>query len=139
MIFLLYQTLLFFAKYAIIVELYWSTGYRKAENMINIVHYESDYNDERKITAVRVKLKYIVKGEEDVLPRHALVATVSASFFDTTLLTDVGESVEISPNPKRGDIINLKIKIEKDKNLSFEDIGRFLGALQTSLDNIKLF
>ena len=84
--------------------------------------------------------KCITEEGKELLPMHPLVATVSASFNSTTLLTDVGESYKITPDPKRsGDVIDLKVRIKENYNLSYEDIARFLEAFQAALDTTKLF
>ena len=108
--------------------------------MINIVHVNVHCNDERNITAVELKLKSLtnVEGEENPLTGHALVATVSAAFFKTTLLTDAGKSLETALNPKRQNIVNLTINIT-NKDLTLGDVGRFADAFQEALDNTRLF
>lgn len=106
--------------------------------MINIVHYEVCCNDRRAITAIVIKLKFFREEGKQDLYDHALVATVSAAFYRTTLLTDVGESLTTSLNPKRGDIINLKIAIKESAELVFADVGNFMVAFQRALDETNL-
>ena len=104
--------------------------------MVNIVHIDIHCDDDRKITAIEIKLKYVNKEDESVLSGQTLVATVSAAFFKTTLLVDVGKSLKITPG-KRDDIVNLTVRIDGD--LKFEDVARFSEALQNALDETKLF
>ncbi len=107
--------------------------------MINIVHINIHCDDKRQITAVELKLKSISTEEnENLLVGHALVATISAAFFKTTLLADAGKSLETVLNPKRQNIVNLTINIDNE-NLTFVDVGRFAGAFQEALDETKLF
>ena len=106
--------------------------------MINIVHVNIHCDDQRKITAVELKLKSLTKEGETDMVGHTLVATVSAAFFKTTLLTDAGKSLETAINPKRNNIVNMTIRIAND-NLTLADVGRFADAFQEALDNTKLF
>ena len=142
MLLLLYQNLTFLAICAIIARL---GGIRhpidspwKGAPMVNIVHVNIHCNDGRKITAIEIKLKYFPKEEECVLSGQTLVATVSAAFFKTTLLTDVGKSLKITPG-KRDEIVNLSVRIGDENNLTFEDVARFSTALQQALDETRLF
>ena len=105
--------------------------------MINIVHVDTHYSDQRVITAVDIKLKFFKSNGEKPLTGHPLAATVSAAFFKTTLLTDVGKSLSIEPNPKRHDIINLVISF-RDNDLKFSDIARFIDVLQRALDETNI-
>ena len=100
--------------------------------MINIVHVNIHCNDERKITAIEAKLK-----SKNDLSGHPLLATISAAFFKTTLLDDSGDALQIVPNPERKDIVNLVVTIKRD-GLSFEDVARFLEALQKALDETSI-
>ena len=107
--------------------------------MINIVHVEYRCDDQRRITALQVKLKSF-KNKEDskILTGHYLSATVSAAFFKTTLLTDEGKSLKTIPNPERNNIIDLVINL-KDNKLSFKDVALFLEAFQKAIDETDLF
>ena len=108
--------------------------------MINIVHIDIHCSDLRKITAVSCKAKFIrKKGETQQLLGHQLIATVSAAFYKTTLLTDEGVSLRTALNPKRNDIVDVTVILTKDNDLSFEDVTRFVVAFQVALDNTKLF
>ena len=101
--------------------------------MINIVHINTHCNDDRKITKIEVKLKSI-----NDLSGHPLLATISAAFFKTTLLTDAGDALQILPNLDRKDIVNLEVSIKDNLNLSFEDIARFLEAFQEAIDRTTI-
>ena len=107
--------------------------------MINIVHVEYRCDDQRRITALQVKLKSFKNKEDDkVLTGHYLAATISAAFFKTTLLTDEGKSLKTIPNPERNNIIDLVINL-KDNKLSFKDVALFLEAFQKAIDETDLF
>ena len=100
--------------------------------MINLVHLNVHFNDERKITAIDIKMKAIPEEKENK-GRHNLVARVPAAFFATTLFTDDGASLKTIPNPKRDDIVDLFISL-KENNLSFEDVAKFISYFQKELD-----
>ena len=107
--------------------------------MINIIHVNIHYDDHRNITALEMKLKSLKNSEDEKeLSEHWLVATVSAAFFRTTLLTDEGKSLTISSNPKRGNIVNLHIAL-KENNMTFQNITNFIEAFQAELDKTSLF
>ena len=107
--------------------------------MINIVHVEYHCNDQRKISALQVKLKFFKSDKEDkILTGHYLAATVSAAFFKTTLLTDEGKSLRTIPNSKRGNIVDLFLDFKENK-LTYTDIAKFLDAFQKALDETNLF
>lgn len=104
--------------------------------MINIVHVEANLNDERVVTSLNIKMKYIKNGND--LTEHQLVATVSAAFYKTTLLVDVGKNLKTELNPKRGDIVNLVV-ILKNNSLQPRDVSNFLEAFQKAIDETSLF
>ena len=106
--------------------------------MINIVHIDIHCNDHRMITAIEIKLKSFTEEDGEALSGHPLIATVSAAFFKTTLLTDVGKSLKTVLNPKRSNVVNLIVTL-KETHLSFEDVARFTEALQKALDETSLF
>ena len=108
--------------------------------MINIVHVNIHCNDDRNITKVEIKLKSFSETEEseNALVGHAMLATVSAAFYKTTLLVDSGRSLETALNPKRQNIVNLTINITNE-NLTLADVGRFASAFQAALDETNLF
>ena len=108
--------------------------------MINIVHVEYHLNDKRNISAIEVKLKSFktIDSEDKVLSGHYLAATISAAFFKTTLLTDVGKSLRTIPNPNRSNVIDLFIDL-KENSLTYNDVARFLDAFQKALDETNLF
>ena len=104
--------------------------------MINIVHIDTHFNDKRGISALEIKLKSLGNGSPKITG-HPLVATISAAFFKTTLLTDVGQSLSIEVNPKRSDIVDLTINM-RDSDLTFGDIAKFIEALQKALDETNI-
>ena len=102
--------------------------------MISIVHVNIHCDDKRNITAVEVKLKSI-----DDLSGHPLIATISSSFFQTTLLSDSGNALQIIPNPDRKDIVNFVVSVKEGDSLSFADVANFLSAFQKALDATTIF
>lgn len=106
--------------------------------MVNIVHIDTHFDDKRNITAIDIKLKLFEEGDKKPLSGHELVATISAAFFKTTLLTDAGKALNIVPNPDRHDIVDLSISL-RENDLAFEDIAKFATALQNALDDTSLF
>ncbi len=102
--------------------------------MNNIVHVEVYCDDKRNITAVAVKVKHF--GEK--IEPHAFVATVSAAFYRTTLLSDVGKSLKTELNPKRHDVVDLIVTLKKN-SIKQVDVGNFLEAFQNALDETNLF
>lgn len=107
--------------------------------MINVVNLDIHYNDYRRITAVDIKLKSIASGVEYKLTGHELVATVSAGFFRTTLLTNSGGKLEVKPNESRNDIVNLIVSFKEDNDLTVIDIANFITAFQYATDGVDLF
>ena len=107
--------------------------------MINIVHVDIHCNDEREITAVEIKVKSFTEKEREALSRNLLAATVSAAFFKTTLLADVGKSLKTILDPKRDNVLDLFISLEESSGLTYRDIANFADALQKALDETSLF
>ena len=105
--------------------------------MINIVHVDIHLDDERNITAVEMKLKSLEDNKPE-LSGHPLIATVSAAFYKTTLLTDFGKSLTTELNPNRSNIINLTVSL-KENTMTYEDVGKFVDYFQKALDETKLF
>ena len=105
--------------------------------MINIVHVDIHFDDQRKMTAIEIKVKSVSK--EDMLSGHPLVSTTSAAFYETTLLADVGEHLETAINPNRNNVVNLKVVLKDDNDLTYEDVGNFLNSFQSALDQTSLF
>ena len=106
--------------------------------MINIIHIDVHYNDNRIITAVEVKLKSLSKDGEPVLSGHQLLATVSAAFFKTTLLADVGKDLKTTLCPDRNNVVDLVVNV-KESNLTSGDVANFTDALQRACDDTHLF
>lgn len=106
--------------------------------MLNIVHDETHYNDERKITAIEVKVKSVAEEGKESLVGNSLWGTVSDAFYKTTLLSDVGTSLRTVPNQNRKDIVDLIVDI-KDDTLSRNDVANFVNAFQKALDETSLF
>ena len=105
--------------------------------MINIVHLDIYYSDQREITAIEMKLKSFSDEKGGALSGHPLNATVSAVFFSTTLLDDAGTNFRLTPDPERGHVIDLKVNFFK-KDLTLTDVNRFIEAFQNALDNTSL-
>lgn len=101
--------------------------------MINIVHVEVSCDDKRTITAIAVKIKSSHKIEP-----HELVATISAAFYKTTLLSDVGKSLKTQLNPKRHDVVDIIVTL-KENRLTQVDVGNFIEAFQKALDETTIF
>ena len=99
--------------------------------MINIIHVNTHFDDNREITALEVKLKYI--EEDGERQNQYLIAIVCKAYYNTTLLPDVTEKLNISTNPKRTEIVNLSIKL-KENNMAITDIADSISALQRTLD-----
>ena len=107
--------------------------------MINIIHVNVHYDDRRNITALEVKLKSLKdSGDEKALLKESLNATVFAAFFKTTFLAAEGKSLTIKANPKRGNVVDLRIAL-KENSLRLQDIINFIEAFQTELDTTSLF
>ena len=106
---------------------------------VNVVNLDIHYNDNRRITAVDIKLKSTALDSERKLTGHELVATVSAGFFRTTLLTNSGGKLEVKPNESRNDIVNLIVSFEEDNDLTVIDIANFITAFQYATDEVNLF
>lgn len=104
--------------------------------IINIVHVDIHYDDNREITAVDIKLKAM---EGTRLNSHEFTATVSAAFFKTTLLTDVGAALQIKPSANRCNIINLYICLKEQNKLALHDVANFVDAFQKAVDDTHLF
>lgn len=106
--------------------------------MINIVHLDVYYSDQREITAIEMKLKSLENAEGGkALSGHPLNATVSAAFFYTTLLDDAGTNFRLTPDPERGHVIDLKVNFFK-RDLTLNDVNRFIEAFQKALDTTEL-
>ena len=100
--------------------------------MINVIHINVHFDDDRKITAIDVKLKLIKNNDEDESNQY-MVTTICKAFYNTTLLADVGKSLNISVNPNRQNIVNLSVKL-KENDMSLKDIANFNDAFQQALD-----
>ena len=102
--------------------------------MVSIIHINTHFNDNRGITALEVKLKYIQKESEKEQDQY-LVAAICKAFYDTTLLPNEGKRFNICVNPKRPDIVNLNIKF-KENSMTIMDIANFINTFQQALDEI---
>ena len=100
--------------------------------MVNIIHLNVHCDDNRRVTALEIKLKSIPEEVENENSQH-LVARVSAAFFATTLLADAGKSLRTTLNPKRRNVVNLHV-VFRENNLSFDDVTKFINAFQCELD-----
>ena len=105
--------------------------------MVNIVHSNIHFDDERRITALELKLKSINNGE--ILIGQPMITTISMALSKTTLLKDSGKTLKITQNPKRGNIVDLTISLEKDSEFTIEDYAKFHAYFQEALDTTKLF
>ena len=106
--------------------------------MLNIVHDETHYDDNRVITAIQVKVKSVEENGKESLIGNSLWGTVSDAFYKTTLLSDVGTSLRTVPNQNRKDIVDLIVDI-KDNALTRNDVANFVDAFQKALDEASLF
>lgn len=106
--------------------------------MLNIVHDETHYNDNREITAIEVKVKSVAEEGKQSLTGNSLWGTVSDAFYKTTLLSDVGTSLRTVPNKNRKDIVDLIVDIDGNA-LSRKDVANFVDAFQKALDETSLF
>ena len=101
--------------------------------MINIVHIDVHCDDERKITALEIKLKSCPEEAVNASNQH-LIARVSAAFCSLRLFAEHGKNIKMEINPKRPDILNLDIIFWENK-LEFKDVARFIEAFQKALDD----
>ncbi|MBQ2622732.1 hypothetical protein IJG12_00160 [Candidatus Saccharibacteria bacterium] len=100
--------------------------------MINIVNCVIRFNDKREITGIELKLKAIPEEKENE-EKHHLVARASAAFYATTLFGDTGKSLRTTLNPRRNDVVDLRVSL-KENELSLSDVARFVEAYQRELD-----
>ena len=105
--------------------------------MINIVHENIHFDDQRCITAVEIKLKSILAGNNEITGQP-LVTTVSWALSKTTLLVDEGRSLKMVLNPKRGNILDLTIGLERGSKMTMGDYAKFHDFFQQSLDETSL-
>ena len=101
--------------------------------MINIVHINVHCDDERKITALDIKLKSCPEEAVNASNQH-LIARVSAAFYSLRLFAECGKNIKMELNPKRQDIVNLHVTFWENK-LLFRDVATFIDSFQEALDN----
>ena len=101
--------------------------------MVNIIHVDIHCDDERKITAVEIKLKSCPEEEVNENSQH-LVARASAAFYSLSLFSEFGKTLKTQLNPKRKNIMNITVTL-RENELSFEDVARFIDAFQEALDD----
>ena len=101
--------------------------------MINIVHINVHCDDERKITALEIKLKSCPEEAVNANNQH-LIARVSAAFYSLRLFAEYGKNIKMELNPKRQDIINLHVTFWENR-LTFRDVAQFTDSFQEALDN----
>lgn len=108
--------------------------------MIKIIHDETSYNDNGVITAIEIKFKSIDDDGND-LPDPALVSKIMSAFSQTTLLKDEenrGFRIENGKGKRVNVIANLIIKLGNN-SLTRTDIARFIDALETGVNETKIF
>ena len=105
--------------------------------MVNIVHIDVHCSDDKKITALELKIKNIAEEGKPLLDEQYLLATVSAAFYKTTLLADVGKSFRTITNSRRRNIVDIIIVLKKN-NFSINDVANVVHAFQEALDSTSL-
>ena len=101
--------------------------------MINIVHLDVNYDDNRRLTSMEIKLKSMPQEAVNESSQH-LVARTSAAFYSLRLFSDAGKTAKIEINPRRRNIVNLNITLWEN-NLKPQDIAAFIEGFQEALDN----
>ena len=101
--------------------------------MINIVHYEVHFDDNRRITAVEIKLKSCPQEQVNEEQQH-LVARTSAAFYALDLFSNYGKKMETNIDVCRRDIVDMFISFKKNNPLSVEDLARYILEFQMKLD-----
>lgn len=96
--------------------------------MINIVNVVIRYDDERRVTAVKLKFK-TVGGESEALTR------IMMAFAKTSLATSERE-LSVARDPKRSDIVNFRVSLAN--NNTAKDISEFVDTLQTLIDETRV-
>ena len=97
--------------------------------MINIVNVVIRYDDERRVTAVKLKFK-TVGGESEALTR------IMMAFAKTSLATSERE-LSVARDPKRSDIVNFRVSLANN-NITARDISEFVDTLQTLIDETRV-
>ena len=100
--------------------------------MINIIHVNVHCDDQRKVTALEIKLKSIPEEKVNEGAQH-LVARVSAAFYALPLFSDVGKTLKTTLNPNRPNVVDLVVNI-RESELSFADVAGFIDMFQKELD-----
>ena len=101
--------------------------------MINVVHVDFHFDDNRKITAIEVKLKSCPQEEVNEERQH-LVARISAAFYSLDLFSDYGKTMQTNLDANRKDIVDIFVTLEKDNNLSLVELANYVTELQQELD-----
>ena len=101
--------------------------------MINIVHHETHYDDNRNITAVEIKLKSCPQEEVNEDRQH-LVARASAAFYSMEFFSEYGRTMETNLDAERRDIVDLFITLNKDNGLTRKKIADILDEFEHKLD-----
>ena len=94
--------------------------------MINIVNVVIRYDDERRVTAVKLKLKTV--GDES----EALTKVMMA--FAKTSLASSERELSVARDPKRSDIVNFRVSLA-DNGIGAKSVAEFIDTLQRLIDN----
>ena len=101
--------------------------------MINIVHLDVNYDDDRRLTSMEIKLKSIPEEAVNENSQH-LIARINAAFYSLALFSEAGKTAKIEINPRRRNIVNLNVTLWEN-NLRPQDIAAFIDGFQEALDN----
>ena len=101
--------------------------------MVNIIHLDVHFDDNRKITAVEVKLKACPEEEVNESSQH-LVARVSSAFYAMDFFSDYGKTIKTTLNPKRTDVVDILVTL-KENNLNLQNISKYVEEFQEKLDS----
>ena len=101
--------------------------------MINIVHHEVHFDDNRSITAVEIKLKSCPEEKVNEECQH-LVARVSSAFYALDLFSDYGKKIETNLDIKRKNIVDIFVTLRKDNDLDIVELAEYIKEFQKELD-----
>ena len=101
--------------------------------MINIVHHEVHFDDNRGITAVEIKLKSCPEEEINEDCQH-LVARVSAAFYALDFFSDYGKKMETNLDQERRDIVDIFVTLRKQNGLDLAELAKYIIEFQNELD-----